>query len=38
VLLTLQMKALIFYEMSGSTHPATQRHIPEDMEAAAALL
>jgi hypothetical protein len=38
VLLTLQMKALFIYETSGTTHPATQCHIPEDMEASAGLL
>ena len=38
VLLTLQMKALFFYETSGTTLPATQCHIREDMEASAALL
>jgi len=38
VLLTLQIKALLFFDMSGTTHPATQCYIPEDMEASAALL
>jgi hypothetical protein len=32
------MKALFFFEMSGTIHPATQCHIPEDVEASAALL
>jgi hypothetical protein len=28
--LTLNMKALHFFEMSGTIHPTTQRHIAED--------
>jgi hypothetical protein len=38
VLLTVQIKALFFFATSGTTQPATQRHIPEDVETAAALL
>jgi hypothetical protein len=38
VMLTLQIKALFFFEISGTTNPAIQRHIPEDSKASAALL